>query len=150
MRLLPPATGSPRLPGPAIPPDARHNTSSSCWRRLARSTFSGVSSSDWISISPSRQSSNSSCKREVSERIVGASVMRLVALRWNVYAAMNRGISTRYTPTSFSIVCSGASGSRTASMKVTNASFAGCVSRSGFISRSSGSRLCHSSLCQAW
>ena len=57
--------------------------------------------------------------------MVGASVIVLVPLRWYVYAAMNRGISTRYTPTSFSIVCSGASGSRTASMNVTNASFGG-------------------------
>ncbi len=86
----------------------------------------------------------------VSERIVGASVIRLVPLRWYVYAAMNRGISTRYTPTSFSIVCSGASGSRTASMNVTNASLAGAVMRSVFISRSSGRRLSHNSACQAW
>src|SRR5437764_913438 len=48
------------------------------------------------------------------------------------------------------MVSSGASGSRIASMKVTNASFGGTVNRSGFISRSSGSRLCHSSECQAW
>ena len=40
-------------------------------------------------------------------RIVGASVISLVLFRWYVYAAMNRGISTRYTPTSFSIVRSG-------------------------------------------
>src|SRR6185437_4151459 len=38
--------GSPRLPGPAIPPDANASCSSSCWRRPALSTFSGVSSKD--------------------------------------------------------------------------------------------------------
>src|SRR4029079_9722491 len=75
--------GSPRLPGPAIPPDASASCSSSCWRRPALSTLSGVSSNDWMSISPSRQSSNSSCSANESDRIVGASVIRLVALRWN-------------------------------------------------------------------
>ena len=63
---------------------------------------------------------------------------------------MNRGISTRYTPTSFSIVCSGASGSRTASMNVTNASLAGTVSRVGVHLAQLGQALVHSSLCQAW
>ena len=62
---------------------------------------------------------------------------------------MKRGMSTRYTPTSFSMVSSGASGSVSASTKRTMPSLAGTVSRSGFISRSSGRRLCHSSACQA-
>ena len=39
---------------------------SCCARRDARSTFSGVSISDCSSISPSRQSSNSSCSAPVS------------------------------------------------------------------------------------
>ena len=43
---------------------------------------SGVSMSDWISISPSRQSSNSSWRMKLSERMVGASVIVLVLLRW--------------------------------------------------------------------
>ena len=86
---------------------------------------------------------------KLNDRIVGASVMRLVACRWYVYAAILRGMSTRYTPTSFSIVWSGASGSATASMNATTSSLAGWVKRSGFISRSSGNRLCHSSACQA-
>ena len=43
----------------------------------------------------------------------------------------------------------GSSGSVIASTKRTIASLAGWVSRSGFISRSSGRRLCHSSACQA-
>ena len=85
-----------------------------------------------------------------SDRWVGESVIRLVPLRWYVYAAILRGSSTRKTPTSFSIVCSGASGSRSASTKATISSFAGWHSRSVFISRSSGSRLSISSACQAW
>ena len=62
---------------------------------LARSTSSSVSMSDWMSISPSRQSSNSSCSVNLSDRIVGASVIVLVLLRWYVYAAILCGISTR-------------------------------------------------------
>ena len=48
-----------------------------------------------MSISPSRQSSNSSCSANLSERIVGASVIVLVLLRWYVYAAILCGMSTR-------------------------------------------------------
>jgi hypothetical protein len=82
--------------------------------------------------------------------MVGASVISLVLLRWYVYAAMKCGMNTRYTPTSFSMVWSAASGSVSASTNCTIASLAGTVRRSGFISRSSGRRLCHSSACQAW
>src|SRR5262249_462424 len=128
----------PMLPGPVMPPAATISCSSSRCRLAARSTSSGEVISDCKSISPSRQSSNSSCRMNFSERIVGAAVILLVALRWNVYAAILRGMSTRYTPTSFSIVSSGASGSRTASTKATISSLGGSVSRSVFISRSSG------------
>ena len=64
----------------------QHQLLSLAWWSAARSTSSGVSISDWISISPSRQSSNSSWRMNLSERIVGASVIGLVLLRWYVYA----------------------------------------------------------------
>src|SRR6202008_260244 len=78
------ASVPPRLPGPAMPPEARTRASSSLWRFIARSTLSGESMSDWSSISPSRQSSNSSCSANFNERIVGASVIRLVPFKWYV------------------------------------------------------------------
>ena len=78
----------PMLPGPAMPPDASTASRAPAAGGPARSTFSGVSISDWSSISPSRQSSNSSWRMNLSERIVGASVIGLVPFRWYVYAAM--------------------------------------------------------------
>ena len=51
--------------------------------------------SDCSIISPSRQSSNSSARQNLSERMVGASVMVDVLFRWYVYAAILAGISTR-------------------------------------------------------
>ena len=51
--------------------------------------------------------------------MVGASVISLVLFMWNVYAEMKCGMNTRYTPTSFSMVWSGASGSVSASTNCT-------------------------------
>src|SRR5437667_6518540 len=61
----------PMLPGPVMPPAASTSCSRSRWRFAARSTSSGVEASDCSSISPSRQSSNSSCIITFSERIAG-------------------------------------------------------------------------------
>ena len=78
-----------------MPPASSISFSSRAWCAAARSTSSGVSISDCSSISPSRQSSNSSCRMKLIERIVGASVIWLVLLRWYVYAAMKCGMNTR-------------------------------------------------------
>src|SRR5205807_2178739 len=95
LAAAPSATGSPRVPGPAIPPARTSRPSRYPWRAAARSASAGSRMSDWSSISPSRQSSTSSTRMNLSHRIVGASVMGLVALRWYVYAAILCGISTR-------------------------------------------------------
>ena len=67
-----------------MPPAASNSFSSRAWWAAARSTSSSVSMRDWMSISPSRQSSNSSWRAKRSERIVGASVIVDVLLRWKV------------------------------------------------------------------
>src|SRR5262249_58124152 len=72
----------PMEPGPVTPPAATINVSSRAWWRAARSTSSGASMSDWMSISPSRQSSSSSCSTNFSDRIVGASVIVDVLFTW--------------------------------------------------------------------
>ena len=59
------ATPKPIEPGPAMPPASSISFWSAAWCATARSTSSGVSMSDWIIISPSRQSSNSSCRMKV-------------------------------------------------------------------------------------
>src|SRR6185369_4944886 len=66
---------SPMEPGPAMPPAVNISFSRRAWCAAARSTSSGVSINDCSIISPSRQSSNSSCRMKLMERMVGASVI---------------------------------------------------------------------------
>ena len=87
--------GSPMVPGPVMPPAASSSFCSLAWWSTARCTASSLSMRDCSIISPSRQSSSSSARQNLSERMVGASVIVDVLLRWYVYAAILAGISTR-------------------------------------------------------
>ena len=133
-----------------MPPAATISFSSFTWWAAARSTSSALSISDWMSISPSRQSSKLVLEDELERADRGgvgdlARVVQVVRVRRDLVRDQHPVDADQLLDRQLGRLGLGHRVDEGHELVV-----GGSVSRSGFISRSSGRRLCHSSACQAW